>query len=139
MFRRFAAVLLVATMITCLPATSRAMDLSGNWAGNWHDSRTGHKGPLRATFIKLEGGNYQVNFRGRFAKIIPFRYSVVLEATEKDGKVHLAGTSNISRRRGTFYYKAEATDTSFVSSFRSRKDDGEFRLQRTTRVSSSDQ
>ena len=139
MFRRVAAVLLVAMIVTCLPATSHALDLSGSWSGSWHDSRTGHKGPLRAVFIQLEDGNYQVNFRGRFAKIIPFRYSVVLEATEKDGKVHLAGTSNISRRRGTFYYKAEATDTSFVSSFRSRKDDGEFRLTRITHASSDSQ
>tara|TARA_B100000686_G_C16474162_1_gene803665 strand:- start:213 stop:632 length:420 start_codon:yes stop_codon:yes gene_type:complete len=134
MFRTFATLLLAATLTHCLATPSQALDLSGTWTGNWHDFRTGHKGPLRATFSQLEDGNYQVHFRGRFAKIIPFRYTVVLEATEKDGKVELAGTSNISRRRGTFYYKAEATDTNFVSSFRSRKDNGEFRLSRSTRV-----
>ena len=137
MFGKLTTVLLVAIMIICLPTTSQALDLSGTWSGSWHDYRTGHQGPLRATFIKLETGNYQVNFGGRFAKIIPFRYTVILEATEKDGKVQLAGTSDIRRRRGTFYYKAESTDTSFVSSFRSRKDNGEFRLQRATRTTTA--
>ena len=132
MFRKFASALAVAAVIACFPASSQALDLSGTWEGNWQDFGTGHSGPLKATFTKLENGNYQVDFRGRFAKIIPFRYSVVLNATEKDGKVHLTGSSDISRRRGTFHYKAEATDTNFVSSFVSCKDNGQFCLERCT-------
>jgi len=131
MFRRsliFAA-LLFATIVGS-PQTSQALDLSGTWTGQWEDFNTGHSGPLRATFVKLTDGNYEVNFSGRFFKIIPFRYTVVLNAVEKDGKVHLSGTSNVSRRRGTFTYTAEATDTNFVSSFVSCKDNGQFRLDR---------
>ena len=132
MFRKPAVAFLVATILMCLPATSQALDLSGTWEGSWQDFGTGHSGPLRATFVKLDNGSYQVSFSGRFAKIIPFRYTVVLSATEKDGKVHLSGSSDISRRRGTFYYNAEATDTSFVSSFQSCKDNGQFCLERCT-------
>ncbi|MCH2126937.1 MAG: hypothetical protein MK165_19245 [Pirellulaceae bacterium] len=131
MFRKSAITFLFATIVTCLPSTSQATDLSGSWTGSWHDSRTGHHGPLRATFTKLENGDYQVNFRGRFAIIIPFRYSVVLKATEKDDQVQLNGSSDISRRRGTFYYSAEASKTNFVADFHSCKDKGQFVLKRS--------
>ena len=130
MFRKSTIVLLSTMILVSLSTVAQALDLSGSWAGSWKDSGTGHHGPLWATFVQLEDGNYRVHFRGRFAKIIPFRYSVVLNATEEGDKVLLTGSSDISRRRGTFYYDAEATATDFVSSFRSCKDQGQFVLER---------
>src|SRR5689334_8344899 len=83
-----------------------AADLSGQWQGSWQSDGTGHRGPLRCTFTKLDDSSYQANFSGRFFRIIPFRYSVVLSAVEENGTTYLTGSHYLGRRYGTFTYTA---------------------------------
>ncbi len=119
-------------LIACTVAPLSAADLSGQWSGGWSSTTTGHKGPLQATFQALNDTDYEVQFRGRFFKIFPFRYRVVLSVVETydDGRVRLEGASYLGRMFGTFTYQAEATDASFRADFASCKDAGVFWLNR---------
>lgn len=105
-------------------------DLSGHWTGYWRSDSTGHRGPLRCTFTKLNDSQYRATFSGRFFKVIPFRYSVVLDAIDSGDVVTLSGAQPLGRRLGTFYYSAEATDCDFSASYSSCKDSGVFVLCR---------
>lgn len=108
-----------------------AVDLSGSWSGSWESCSTGHAGPLRAEFTRCSPTRYQVDFRGRFFKILPFRYSVTLDVVEDHGdRVVLAGSSFLGRLFGTFTYHATADGCRFTADYRSKKDVGEFRLTR---------
>lgn len=112
-----------------LATPARATDLSGHWEGNWRSCKTGHKGVLRADFCKLSATSYQVNFRGRFFKVFPFKYSVVLNVISDDGQtVRLQGSSYLGRMFGTFYYNATVTNGCFNASYTSCKDNGWFRM-----------
>lgn len=122
---------LVALSLAARPAA--ATDLSGSWCGYWVSCTSGHKGLLRANFCKICENQYQADFSGRFFKVFPFRYSVVLNVVSDDGQnVVLAGSSYLGRMFGTFTYQANANACSFVSNYYSCKDDGKFVLSRCT-------
>lgn len=106
------------------------MDLSGCWSGTWQSCVTPHKGPLHAEFVRLDADRYEVFFRGRFFKILPFKYSVVMTATENDGVVHLNGSRYLGKMFGTFTFSAAATDVEFNANYDSCKDNGCFNLTR---------
>ncbi len=111
--------------------SATAHDLSGCWDGNWQSCTTPHHGPLDGEFCRIDATHYQVNFHGRFFKVFPFRYSVVLTVVSEDAnRVELAGSSDLGRLFGTFYYRAVVTGNSFVANYSSCKDSGQFILQR---------
>jgi hypothetical protein len=111
--------------------TTSAAGLSGCWTGHWQSCTSGHKGPLNATFCKLDETRYRVEFTGRFFKLIPFRYEVTLNVVTSDGDtVTLSGSSYLGRMFGTFTYSATATGCEFVANYSSCKDRGQFVLHR---------
>ncbi|MFO0945164.1 MAG: hypothetical protein U1D30_04340 [Planctomycetota bacterium] len=123
--------LLAIAAILLFNATAFATDLSGDWKRHWESCTTGHKGPLKASFCKLDDATYEVTFKGRFFIVLPFKYSVTLNVVSDDGQtVTLAGESYLGRRYGTFTYNATATDTEFVANYTSCKDEGKFILCR---------
>ena len=110
----------------------QAADLSGCWEGRWESCTSGHQGPLKATFCKLDETHYRVEFSGRFFKVFPFHYSVTLAVTGHDGdSVLLSGNSYLGRMFGTFHYSARATGCDFVADYTSCKDRGRFILHRS--------
>ena len=125
--RTLFSIILVLTFAT----VTQAADLTGCWRGFWEDCNTGHHGPLKAHFCKCDDCHYKVTFTGRFMKVIPFRYSVVLNVTNQDGdRVYLSGDSSLGLFFGTFHYDAVATDTEFTADFTSRRYQGRFVLCR---------
>ena len=134
MLSRTVSSLLLSLLLTAAVATTpaAATDLSGRWSGSWQSGTTGHTGPLFATFCRCGDGAYRVEFSGRFFKIVPFRYTVVLRVVEDTGdEVTLAGSSFLGRLFGTFTYRATADACHFTAGYRSQKDSGSFRLQKT--------
>ena len=107
-----------------------AADLSGCWSGSWESCSTGHRGPLSAEFVPCGGSQYDVHFRGRFLKIMPFHYSVTMTAEERNGVVYLSGSQYLGRMFGTFTFNAAATETEFNAIYSSCKDNGQFHLSR---------
>jgi hypothetical protein len=117
--------------LLALPSSVQAADLTGHWSGHWVDTGSGHTGPLRATFEQCDEDHYRITFIGRFFKVIPFRYKVVLTVTGREGdKVFLAGEQNLGPLFGSFTYTAEANATDFVAHFCSRRYHGDFILRR---------
>lgn len=119
-----------------LPSTTSvlATDLSGCWTGSWESCTSGHSGPLFAEFTRCGEKDYRVKFTGRFLKVIPFRYTVTLTVVEDRGdELILAGSSYLGRLFGTFSYRATATDGRFTADYTSKKDDGTFRMTRSSR------
>jgi hypothetical protein len=133
-FRRTAFSLPLALAIA-LAADARhalATDLSGCWTGTWCSSTSGHRGPLQASFCRINAAQYQVEFRGRFFKILPFHYSVTLDVVSDDGQsVELAGDSYLGRMFGTFHYQAQANECEFTANYSSCEDRGRFEMRRT--------
>lgn len=121
---------LVAAAYFLGAAPAWATDLTGHWSGHWEDHTHNHCGPLRAVFCKCDDNHYRVTFTGRFHKIIPFKYTVVLNVTKVEGnKVYLQGQSSVPIY-GTFSYNAEATACDFVATYTSCKFVGRFVLSR---------
>jgi hypothetical protein len=114
-----------------LTAASQAADLSGCWSGTWESCTTPHKGPLFAEFVPCGPHQYDVHFRGRFFKLLPFKYSVTMTAEERDGVVYLSGSQYLGRMFGTFSFNAAATDTCFNANYNSCKDHGRFQMSRS--------
>jgi hypothetical protein len=44
---------------------------------------------------------------GRFFKLLPFRYSVIMSATEQDGVITLSGSQFLGRMFGTFTFSSQ--------------------------------
>src|SRR5262245_43375611 len=128
---RFAPVLALL-LVLAAPSAGWATDLSGTWSGSWGSNQTRHKGPLHAEFVRISENQYEVFFRGRFFKVLPFKYSMVMTAVEQDGVVQLSGSMNLGRMFGTFTFAAAASDCEFNANYSSCKDDGYFALTRCT-------
>jgi hypothetical protein len=121
---------IAACIIITFPCVCPAADLSGCWSGTWESCSTGHKGPLRAEFVRLDEGSYEVYFSGRFFKVVPFRYTVIMTAHEHDGVVHLSGCKYLGCLFGTFSFTATASDCEFIADYSSRRDHGWFTMTR---------
>ena len=123
---------ILAAFLTMAGPSSSALaaDLTGEWSGSWESCQTGHKGVLKATFCRQDAQHYQVHFRGTFFKLMPFRYTAILNVVEEGDMVTLSGESYLGRLMGTFTYSATATSTNFTSRYDSCKDNGLFKLSR---------
>jgi hypothetical protein len=123
--------LLTCAVLFFLATPAMATDLTGCWTGHWEDCRSGHHGPLKGRITKCDDTHYRAVFTGRFYKVIPFRFSVVLNVAGQGGeRVVLAGESKLGLLFGTFHYQAEATDHDFMANFTSRRYQGRFVLSR---------
>jgi hypothetical protein len=122
---------LSALLFVSFAHVASATDLSGSWSGQWYSCCSRHHGPLKASFCKVDDTSYEVSFKGRFFKVLPFRYSVTLNVVSDDGQtVKLAGSNYLGRMFGTFSYQATATETSFEADYFSCKDNGRFEMCR---------
>jgi hypothetical protein len=92
--------------------------------------RNGHTGPLSAKFTPRGPDSYRVTYRGRFAVVIPFRYSTTMNVVGTgDGVVVLAAEKRLGLM-GTFRTTAVASGTNFDATFTGRRDSGRFVMRR---------
>src|SRR5205823_3003774 len=102
----FALIVLPSMSFAQQPTLVAAPDLSGKWSGYWISDKNGHTGPLSATFTSQGGDAYRVDYRGRFAKVIPFRYSTTMDVIGTgDGVVMLSAEKRLGPM-GTFRTQA---------------------------------
>ncbi len=115
-------------MAQCHCSSSSA--LSGQWQGGWVSQTTGHRGALNATFQRIDANHVQANFRGNFAKVIPFRYRPVLNVVhEQPGLMILQGSQRLPLA-GNFQYQATITGNTFEATYQSRRDHGRWFMSR---------
>ena len=127
---RVITIVLVAAAMTAEAKECRAIDLSGHGSGTWASGNTRHHGPLQAEFVRLNDSEYEVFFKGKFFAILPFRYNVVMTASEQDGVVTMSGSKYLGKMFGTFQFSAAVTDTNFNANYSSCKDHGCFEMVR---------
>lgn len=109
-------------------------DLRGEWSGEWCSRSTGHRGPMKATFCRINCNQYEVTFKGRFCTLIPFRYTAILTASPgAEGQVVLTGSKNLGLLFGTFRFQGSANDCRINANYCSKDDRGHFRLARISR------
>lgn len=124
------AVVAVALFVTTGTVCAQQPDLSGKWSGYWISDKNGHNGPLHATFRQQDADTYRVTYSGRFAKIVPFRYSTTMDVVgTSDGAVVLTAEKRLGLT-GMFRTNATATATNFEATFASRRDSGRFVMSR---------
>ncbi len=124
--------LVAAASVLGAGRAAHAADLTGNWRGTWVSCTSGHQGTLTGRFRQVNPHQYEVEFRGTFFKILPFRYSVTLDVVGYDGETtYLAGSADLGRMFGEFQYRAQATPCCFTADYTSCKDQGRFEMHRT--------
>ncbi len=139
--RRSALIALVTLAVSTVASGSNvafgqsgsAASLAGCWpCGSWQSYCTGHQGKLRGSIVQCDATHFECHFAGTFAKIVPFRYSVVLTVTsEKDGVVYFQGQKSLGRLAGgTYNFNGYATANQFHAGYVADKDRGEFVLSR---------
>jgi hypothetical protein len=112
-------------------APSGSVNLTGEWTGYWESETTGHTGPMRARFDRVDACHYDVLFCGRFCKVLPFLYATQLNVTGHGGGcVYLGGSHRLGPLFGTFRYSAWGSHTRFVASYSADNDRGRFVLTR---------
>ncbi len=104
---------------------SESSGLIGCWSGEWRSCSTGHRGPMTADFCRLRCDCYEVTFKGRFCKLIPFRYKAILHASVgEDGSVVLTGSKNLGLLFGTFRFRGSVDGCRLHANYCSKDDTG---------------
>ena len=128
---RLSHTVIAALLAATFTASSTATDLSGEWKGRWKSCQTGHEGPLKATFCRVNRCQYEVTFRGRFFKLLPFRYQVKLRIVSDNGHtITLQGSEKLGKLLGVYCYSATANRCTFHCDYSAKDDHGYFHLQR---------
>lgn len=126
----FRAALAALAFVVCIHAAP-AQEVAGYWRGQWQDTKSGHKGPLKADIVRCDDTHFRATFTGRFFGVFPFRFSTVLAVTGYEGDaVLLSGSSNLGLLFGTFTYNARVTPTCFIADFCSSRYQGRFVMER---------
>src|SRR5579883_435341 len=129
--------LLTLAVVLVVPSVSFAQmpggytpDLTGKWSGYWVSDKNGHNGPLNATFKPRGCDAYRVTFSGRFAKVIPFRYSTTMQIVGGGEGVVMLSAERPLGPRGTYRTTALATGSNFAATSTSPRDHGRFVMTR---------
>lgn len=86
---------------------------------------------MQAQVIRQCGDQLEVKFRGRFAKVIPFRYKAKLTVVhQQQGLTVIAGSRRIGPG-GSFQYYGQLTDSCFTGTYSSRRYQGGWSMSKT--------
>lgn len=119
-----------ALVLLAAGSAAGADEGKSRWKGSWTSDTTGHRGPLRATIAREGPDSYKATFTGRFAGVVPFVYSSKMRVTGfEDGRVHLAADRYLPLF-GRFSTRAVIDGDRFDATFKARKDQGGFHLER---------
>jgi hypothetical protein len=107
-------------------------DMSGRWEGEWVSEATGHRGPLRCVIEISTPDRWTGWFRGGYARIFRACYATALHAARVGtDRYTFSGQSNLGWAAGGSYeYDGQGSPEELVFRYRSRMDQGEFRLRR---------
>jgi len=106
-------------------------DITGQWTGEWRSEANGHHGTLRCIITPNSPNAYMGRFRARFWKIFAAGYTVPLNVTNIDGRFILSGSADLGFLGGGVYtYEGSADHANFQSSYRSKRDHGQFIMRR---------
>ena len=117
-------------MLILLASSVQAQDLTGHWTGYWHSGFNNHQGRLQARFQQTHPQILEAQFRGTFAKIIPFRYRARLQVVHQEPGLTVLSGSRKLPFSGEFRYYAQITEGEFLGTFESRRNHGTWVMNR---------
>lgn len=127
---RITPLVIAIALVVLLAQSSFAQGLEGRWRGGWQSCTNGHKGRMSAQFRRIDSTQVQAKFKGTFFKVIPFRYRPVLDIVyEEPGLIVLQGNKRLPLG-GNFEYNATISGNQFSATYRSKRDNGVWQLQR---------
>jgi hypothetical protein len=107
--------------------------ISGCWDGEWISVASGHRGRLRCVINPVAPALWRMHFRADYSG--PFRacYSTDFTVVQESGRWTFTGGSDLGRLAGGAYtYSGFATLEELTCTYKSARDQGEFRLRRFT-------
>lgn len=108
-----------------------ASGMAGRWEGKWQSSVNGHSGRLRCLISGVDDGLYDARYQARYWGFLTFHYTVPLRTSQSEPPFHFNGQANLGWWAGGVYHYEGVVDTnSFISSYSSKADKGEFRMSR---------
>lgn len=115
-------------------ANAPAGSMAGRWEGEWVSSRTGHRGSLRAVIETPSDERWRAWFRGGYARVFRACYGSELHVARlPDQSYTFSGKSDLGwAAGGTYEVDGQGTADELVFRYRSRLDQGEFRLRRAS-------
>ena len=107
-------------------------DITGPWEGAWTSKKSGDSDKLRCLITKISEREYQARLRAHYWKIFRISYTAVLRAEPQQGdEISFQGDANLGwYAGGNYHYAGAASATNFFSTYKSKADQGEFRLRR---------
>ena len=106
-------------------------DMAGPWQGAWASKKNKGHDQLRCLITKVSERDYQARFRAHYWKVFRFGYTVVLRGQRQGNEAAFQGDANLGWYAGGKYqYAGRASATNFFSTYQSKADHGEFRMQR---------
>lgn len=128
--RTLQLLVILALIFVVIANNAHAQSVTGDWSGHWHSNANDHSGKISATFCQTSANSMQANFRGTFAKVIPFRYRTQLNiVSQQPGLTVMSGGRRLPLG-GQFNYFVTMTDQCFNGSFSSRRNRGTFVMRR---------
>ena len=114
-------------------AQAPADSMSGRWEGEWVSALTGHRGTLRAVIDTYSDQRWRAWFRGGYARILRACYGSDLHVARlADQSYTFSGKADLGwAAGGTYEVDGQGTSDELVFRYRSRIDQGEFRLRRS--------
>jgi hypothetical protein len=105
--------------------------VSGCWSGEWTSKSTGHHGRLRCVINPVAPALWRMYFRAEYSTLFRACYATDFAVHQKDGGWSFSGGSDLGVLAGGEYsYSGHATLESLVCSYKSSRDQGEFKLRR---------
>ncbi|MEX2559746.1 MAG: hypothetical protein WD403_07515, partial [Pirellulales bacterium] len=103
---------------SCACHSSESGRPDGCWEGCWKSHCTGHNGKLKAIIRQQGEDSYCARFHGTFFKVLPFEYSVRLNAHTEGDHYRLQGSKDLGRLAGGVYrFEGQADGQDFVAHY----------------------
>lgn len=105
--------------------------IDSRWQGTWTSDANGHSGALRCILEKASETNYLARFDSTYKKVLHFKSTVMLNATNGPTNVRFTGEAKLPWWAGGLYrYEGVASPTNFFSTYRCKSDHGTFQMIR---------
>ncbi len=107
-------------------------DLTGRWEGSWSSDKNSHNGNLRCLVTKIDDSHYRARYKATYWKIMRFGYTVAMNVKQGTDNAHnFQGEADLGWWAGGVYrYEGQVTSTNFFSTYKSKYDQGTFRMKR---------
>jgi len=108
-----------------------AVGIQGRWEGKWQSDSPKHYGRLRCLLTKIDSEKYEALFHAKYRKILGFGYTAIFVGTNANETFSFAGEADLGKLAGGIYrYEGTISPTNFFSTYKSKYDNGTFRMGR---------